>query len=164
MPKPSSFAHHPHSLGHYLCVHPSGAPYEDIDTISLPDLKQDACLRALITLHRAGKPLTPTDDPITAFDADEGLVRRAYTFALRDALRQQLGRGVIRGRRLARWQRRLSLDHGFEEVADPWQQEALDAVVEEMVTIARIGLLWSGGLAGVSANRTRRLIRLLTRL
>jgi hypothetical protein len=164
MPKPSSFAHHPHSLGHYLCVHPSGAPYEDIDTISLPDLKQDACLRALIALHRAGKPLTPTDDPITAFDADEGLVRRAYTFALRDALRQQLGRGVIRGRRLARWQRRLSLDHGFEEVADPAQQEALDIIVEQVTATTRLLLLWNEGFGGLSTTRARKLLRLLRQL
>lgn len=152
------------SLGSYLCVHQPGEPFEDIDRVSVADLKQEACLRAIIALRRAGQAVGPGTDPIAAFDAEAGLVRRAYQYACRDALRQQLGRGMVRGGRLARWQRRMSLDHGFDEVADPRQGEELDAVVEEMVAIARVGLLWSEGLAGVSANRTRRLIRLLQRL
>src|SRR5918994_3484018 len=88
------------SLGHYLCVHRPGLPFEDIDQVSVADLKPDGCLRAIVALRRAGKPVGP--DPVAAFDAEERLVRRAYQFAARDALRQQLGCGVIRDRRIAR--------------------------------------------------------------
>ena len=163
-PPAPSFTHHPRSIGTYLCIHPPGEPYEDIDRPSIADLKQEACLRALIALHRAGKPLTPSDDPIAIFDANEGLVRRAYTFAYRDALRHQLGRGVIRGRRLARWQRRLSLDHGFADVADPAAQDLLDAVVERVTAETRLLLLWNESVGGLSVTRMRKLLRLLRQL
>ena len=161
---PTPPTHHRQSLGHFLCVHPPGDPYEDIDRVSVADLKQDACLRALIALHRAGKPLGPTDDPVEAFDAEPKLVMRAYQFACRDALRLQLGRGVIQGRRLARWQRRLSLDHGFEEVADPRQQEAFDAVIERVTATTRLLLLWNEGFGGLSTTRARRLLTLLRKV
>lgn len=139
-------------------------PYEDIDTISLDDLKQDACLRAIIALRRAGKPIGPDTDPVAAFDAEPYLVRRVYGFAYRDALRLQLGRGILRGRRLARWQRRLSLDHGFADIADPKQQEALDAVIDEVVATTRLTMLWGMGLPNLTVKQTRRLIRLLQEL
>jgi len=155
---------HRHSLGHFLCVHPPGEPYEDIDRISVADLKQDACLRALIALHRAGKPLSSADDPVTAFDAEPRLVMRAYQFACHDALRLQLGRGMIQGKRVARWQRRLSVDHGFEEVADPVAQAMLDAVVERVTATTRLLLLWNEGFGGLSVARTRKLLRLLRQL
>ncbi len=155
---------HPHSLGHFLCVHPPGPPYEDIDRISVADLKQDACLRALIALHRVGKPLGPADDPVAAFDAEPKLVMRAYQFACRDALRLQLGRGRIKDRRLARWQRRLSLDHGLAEVADPAAQDLLDAVIERVTAGARLVLLWQHGQGGLTAKQAQRLLRLLRQL
>ncbi|MBA2278215.1 MAG: hypothetical protein H0W06_10680 [Chloroflexia bacterium] len=134
-------------------------PYEDIDQVSLPDLKQDACLRAIIALKRAGKPIGP--DPVAAFDAEPRLVMRAYTFAYRDALRLQLGRGRIAGRRLARWQRRLSLDHVLAELADPRQQEALDTIIDLVTADTRLAILQGMGLPGLSFKRSLRLIRLL---
>ncbi len=153
---------YPSSLGQYLCVHPPRVPYEDIDQVSADDLKQEACLRAIIALQRAGKPVGP--DPVAAFDAEPRLVQRAYNFAYRDALRLQLGRGRIAGRRLARWQRRLSLDDEFAAMADPRQQEAIEAIVDVVTAETRLAMLQGMGLPGISVKRTLRLIRLLREL
>ena len=119
------------SLGRLLCHHPPDPPLEDVGRLPLRDVKQDACLRALVALRRAGKPVGP--DPVAAFDAEPALVMHAYRLAYRDALRHHLGRG--RDPRGARWRRLVSLDHGLDDVADPRQQEALDRVLEEVAAI-----------------------------
>ncbi|MDP9363649.1 MAG: hypothetical protein M3Q10_05390 [Chloroflexota bacterium] len=147
------------SLGRFLCLHPPGPPYEDVTRLPLQDIKQDACLRALVALRRAGKPVGP--DPIAAFDAEPRLVALAYRRAYQDALRHHLGRGRNPSRRAARWQRLVSLDRGLLEVADPRQQEALDRVLRQIAAVARIAAYWNTGLPGVSVARSRRLLRAL---
>ena len=147
------------SLGRFLCHHPPGPPYEDVARLPLQDIKQDACLRALVALQRAGKPVGP--DPVAAFDAEPRLVALAYRRAYQDALRHHLGRGRNESRRAARWRQLVSLDHGLAEIADPRQQEALDRVLRQVAAVAHIAAYWSTGLPGVSLGRTRRLLRAL---
>ena len=156
---PSAAVPSTRSLGCFLCHHPSGPPLEDVDRLPLRDVKQDACLRALVALRRAGKPVGP--DPVAAFDAEPRLVALAYNSAYRDALRFHLGRGRHETRRAARWRQLVSLDRGLVDVADPRQQEALDHVIRQVTAVARIAAYWSGGLPGVSLGRTRRLLRAL---
>jgi len=147
------------SLGRFLCHHPAGPPYEDISRLPLADIKQDACLRALVALRRASKPVGP--DPVAAFDAEPRLVALAYRRAYQDALRHHLGRGRNPGRRAARWHRLVSLDRGLLEIADPGQGEALDRVLRQVAAVARLAAYWNAGLPGVSVARSRRLLRAL---
>jgi hypothetical protein len=150
------------SFGAFLCHHAPGPPFEDIDRLPLPDVKQDACLRALVALRRRGLPIGP--DPAVAFDAEPALARLAYRNAHRDALRHHLGRGRDRTRNAARWQCRLSLDHGLDALADPRQQDALDAVVAQVTATARLALLWHEGTLGLPPATLRRLLRPLRRV
>lgn len=147
------------SLGRFLCHHPLTPPVEDTDRLPWQDIKQDACLRALVALQRAGKPTGP--DPVAAFDAEPRLVRAAYQRARRDALRRHLGRNTPPDRHAARWQRLVSLDRGLDEIADPRQAEALDRVLAAMAATARLLAARHGGLAGLPPARTRRLLRVL---
>ena len=116
---PASPAPADRSLGRFLCHHPPGPPFEDLSRLPWQDVKQDACLRALVALQRAGKPVGP--DPVAAFDAEPRLVALAYKRASRDARRLPLGRGRHESRRAARWCRLVSLDRGGAAVADPRQ-------------------------------------------
>ncbi len=138
---------------------PPAPPHEDVDRLPLADIKQDACLRALVALRRAGKPVGP--DPAAAFDAEPRLVALAYKHAHQDALRHHLGRGRHETRRAARWRQLVSLDRGLVDIADPRQQEALDRVLRQVAAVARLAAYWSGGLPGVSLGRSRRLLRAL---
>lgn len=147
------------SLGHFLCHQPADPSVEDTERLPLRDIKQDACLRALVALSRAGKPIGP--DPIAAFDAEPRLVRAAYSRAYRDALRFHIGRGTGPDRRAARWRRLVSLDQILTEIADPRQGEALDDVVRIVTATARLVALDRNGLPNASPALTRRLIRLL---
>lgn len=160
MPRPHA-PHLPrdHSLGSFLCHQPATPPLEDTDRLPLRDIKQDACLRALVALHRAGKPTGP--DPVAAFDAEPRLVRAAYSRAYRDALRHHLGRGTSTDRRAARWRRLVSLDHLLTEIADPRQGDALDDVVRIVTATARLLAYDRDGLPNASPALTRRLVRLL---
>lgn len=150
------------SIGRFLCDKADSPPYIDVDELSIEDIKQDACLRAVIALRRAGKPVGP--DPIVAFDAEPRLVQRCWNLAYRDALRAHLGRNHAPDRDLPRWRRQLSLDYGFEEIADPAQEEALERVIEDTVAIVRLQLLKSKGLPAVPRKMMVRLIRQLERL
>ena len=154
---PSAAVPSARSLGRFLCHHPPDPPLEDIDRLPLRDVKQDACLRALVALRRAGKPVGP--DPVAAFDAEPRLVLRAYQLAYRDALRFHLGRG--RDPRGARWRRLVSLDHGLDDVADPRQQEALDRVLAEVAALGRLMALWHTGYRRLTPAQMRRVLRLL---
>ena len=147
------------SLGHFLCHHQPDPPLEDIDCLPLRDIKQDACLRAIVALRRAGKPVGP--DPVAAFDAEPRLVALAYRRAYQDALRHHLGRGRHETRRAARWRRLVSLDHGLMEIADPRQQEALDRVLEEVAAIGQLMALWHTGYRRLTPAQMRRVLRLL---
>lgn len=150
------------SIGSYLCDRPVVEPYIDIDRLPWDDIRQDACLRAIVALERAGKPIGP--DPVAAFDAEPRLVVRAYRFARRDALRYHLGRGKHLGRNAERWRRLVSLDRGFADVADPAQGEALDAIVERVSAAANLVLVQQRRWGGVSQKRMRRLLAALRRL
>ena len=145
------------SLGHFLCHHPPDPPLEDVDRLPLRDIKQDACLRAIVALRRAGKPVGP--DPVAAFDAEPRLVMLAYRRAYHDALRHHLGRG--RDQRAARWRRLVSLDHGLADLADPRQQEAFDQVLTDIVALGRLLALWHATLPGATPAQTRRILRLM---
>lgn len=57
-----------------------GPPHVDIDKLLWPDIKQDAWLRAIVALQRAGKPVGP--NPVTAFNAEPQLAQTAYLFHL----------------------------------------------------------------------------------
>lgn len=151
---------HIQSIGEFLCHHPRDPSVEDIDRLPWQDIKQDACLRAIVALKRAGKPIGP--DPVAAFDAEPRLVMAAYQRARRDALRYHLGRG--HDPTGARWRRLVSLDHGLLEVADPAQEEALDNVIRDTVASVRLLTLWKWGWPGVSPKTMRRLIRVLRRI
>ena len=148
---------HNHSLGHFLCHHPAAPPVEDIDTLPIRDIKQDACLRAVLALRRAGKPTGP--DPVAAFDAEPKLVMAAYQRAYRDAVRLHLGRTP--DRHAARWQRLVSIDRGLLVLADPAQADALDRVVRDIAALAAIVAIRRAGLPGATVAQTRRLLRLL---
>lgn len=150
------------SVGRFLCERSATPPLIDVDELSIEDIKQDACLRAIIALRRAGKPVGP--DPIAAFDAEPRLVQRCWNLAYRDAVRVHLGRHSVPDRRVPRWQRQLSLDWGFEEIADAAQGEALERVIDDTVAIVRLNLLKSKGLPAVPQKMMVRLIRQLERL
>ena len=148
------------TLGEFLCSPPLEPPVIDIDRLPWQDIKQDACLRAIVALTRAGKPVGP--DPVAAFDAEPRLVMAAYQRARKDALRHHLGRGT--DQRPARWQRLVSLDRGFAEIADPAQEEALEAIVDRISAAARMTVKIHLRWGGVSRKQLRKLLTLLRRL
>jgi hypothetical protein len=148
------------TLGEFLCLPSTNPPVVDIDRLPWQDIKQDACLRAIVALKRAGKPIGP--DPIAAFDAEPRIVMTAYRRAYYDALRQHLGRG--KDAHGARWSRLVSLDHGFEEIADPTHEEAFDAILRRVSAATRLLVMIQRGHGGVSKEQLRKILLLLRRV
>lgn len=151
---------HTQSIGVFLCRHSPEPPIEDITRLPWQDIKQDACLRAIVALKRAGKPIGP--DPIAAFNAEPRLVITAYQRARRDALRYHLGRG--HDSTGARWRRLVSLDQGLIEIADPAQGEAMEDVFNQIVAYAHVVRLWRTGWGGIKPATMRKLIRALIKV
>lgn len=137
------------SVGAFLCIHPRGAPVEDIDRPSPLDVKQQAALRAVIALRKLGKEVS--DDAIVAFDAEPKLVALAYRWAARDALKRHLGRGK---------DPRPALERDRNEVIpDRGQEEALAAVEDDAA--AELQRLYDCGIEGLTLDQTRRVLALM---
>lgn len=151
---------HRQSIGAFILDQPTTPPYIDIDTLSLQDIKQDAALRAVIALRRAGKPVGP--NTLAAFEAEPRLVMHCYKRAHADTLRAHLGRHSAT--KPVRFQRLLSYRHGFWHIADPEQGEAFEKVLDDIVACTRLLEIVTRGFQDVSPKRARRLVATLRRI
>jgi len=163
------------SIGQFLCHQPATPPHDDVDDLSLPDLKQDAALRALLALRALGKPIT--DDAVATFDAEPRLIALAYRWAYHDAVRKHLGRGTRRlvstdpHRRQPPGRRPLSLDALLAAAAradaedidpDPADLRQLNRLLfVEVDAATELFRLWTDGIDGLTLTQTQRLIGLL---
>ena len=96
-------------IGVFLCDYPLREPFEFVDMPNEREIRQDATLRALVALRKLN--LLASDDPVTAFNAQPGIVALSYRWARTDAVRAYLGRG--------KRQRAIELRKGAEFLADP---------------------------------------------
>ena len=158
------------TVGSVLCRTRLEPPVDDVDRLSLDDIRQEAALRLVQVFQREGKSFG--QDVARAFDDEAGLAMQAYQWAYRDALRRKLGRATsadaMRPRPATVSLSRPSLGSGgsdgigltlAEVLEDPGQHDQLAGIDRD--SVGELHRLWDTGIEGLSIAQTRRVLTLM---
>lgn len=140
-----------HSFSSFILQQDPSPFHEDVDHVSVNDVKQEAALRAMQALKKHGDDVSI--DIAASFDRNPGIVMQAYHWAYRDALRKKLGRSP-RTRAGVVGEGLIQLDH----LPDNRERAEDGLTVLDQYPESDLGRMYRCGLHGLSIEKTRHVI------